>query len=102
LRAATARAEIVLERQRDNIVSLLGDAINGWLAESEVTDVTLNPPLQGEAHGRLWVARLGRDREPVGFMEPDQALRLIGAVAVSMGKELTRLSLLAPWNCPRG
>jgi Flp pilus assembly CpaF family ATPase len=86
---ALSRDEIVLERQRANIVALLGDAINGWLAESDVTDITLNPPLQGEAHGRLWVERLGCDRESVGFMVPDQALRLIGAVAASMGKELT-------------
>jgi hypothetical protein len=29
----STREEIVLERQRDNIVALLGDAINGWLSE---------------------------------------------------------------------
>jgi hypothetical protein len=79
-----ARAAVVHERQRENIADLMGDLINGLLAEPTTTDVILNPPLPGEAHGRLWVTRLGRDREPVGTMSPEQAMRLIGAVAASM------------------
>lgn len=84
-----ARAAVVHERQRENIADLMGDLINGLLAEPTTTDVILNPPLPGEAHGRLWVTRLGRDREPVGTMSPEQAMRLIGAVAASMGNEAT-------------
>ena len=79
-----ARAAVVHERQRENIADLMGDLINGLLAEPTTTDVILNPPLPGEAHGRLWVTRLGRDREPVGTMSPEQAMRLIGAVAASL------------------
>jgi hypothetical protein len=29
------------------------------MAEPDVTDIILNPPLPGELHGRLWVSRLG-------------------------------------------
>jgi type IV secretion system protein VirB11 len=67
----------------------LGDLINGLLAEQEVTDVILNPPLPGERDGRIWVTRLSRDREPVGFMSAEQATRLIGAVASTMNKAVT-------------
>lgn len=80
---------LVLARQRENIANLLGPAILGWLSEPDTTDVICNPPLRGEEFGRLWVARLGRDREPLGTMARDQAMRLIGAVAASMGQEAT-------------
>jgi type IV secretion system protein VirB11 len=84
-----SREQIALTRQRDNIVDMLGETVNRLLSEPDVTDIILNPPLAGEPDGRLWVARLGRDREPVGFMPAGQALRLIGAVAASQGKEAT-------------
>lgn len=79
----------VLNRQRAGIASYLGGAVLGWLSEPDVTDVICNPPLPDEEDCRIWVARLGRDREPVGTMAPDQAMRLIGAVAASMGQEAT-------------
>ena len=86
--ALVSRAAVVHGRQRENIADLLGD-IHPLLTEPDVTDVILNPPLPGEAHGRIWVARLGRPREPFGFMSAERAMRLIGAVAASMGNEAT-------------
>jgi type IV secretion system protein VirB11 len=83
------RHGLVLGRQRDLIANHLGVDILGWLAEPDTTDVICNPPLAGEDVCRVWVARLGRDREQAGTMLPDQALRLIGAVAASMGQEAT-------------
>jgi P-type conjugative transfer ATPase TrbB len=81
--------DIMLSRARDNIVDLLGNDVARWQAEEDCTDIMLNPPLPGEEHGRIWVSLLGRPREPVGYMSHDQAKRLIGAVAASMGKEVT-------------
>jgi P-type conjugative transfer ATPase TrbB len=86
---STDRHSLVLTRQRELIANHLGDAILGWLAEPDTTDVICNPPLAGEDACRVWVARLGHDREQVGTMPPDQAHRLIGAVAASMGQEAT-------------
>jgi type IV secretion system protein VirB11 len=80
---------LVFERHREGIVDLLGGEIGGLLKEPDTTDVICNPPLPGETKCRIWVARLGCDREPVGMIEPDQAIRLIRAVASSMGKEAT-------------
>jgi type IV secretion system protein VirB11 len=78
---------LVLTRQRDNKTNLLGPEILGWLSEPDTTDVSCNPALRGEKFGCLRVARLGRDREQVGTMARDQAIRLVGAVAASMGQE---------------
>src|SRR6516165_2701213 len=80
---------LVLARQRENIANLLGPEVLGWLSEPDTTDVICNPPLGGDGFIHLWVARLGRDREPVGTMARDRAMRLIGAVAASMGQEAT-------------
>jgi type IV secretion system protein VirB11 len=59
------------------------------MAEPDVTDVILNPPRPEEPHGRLWVSRLGCERQAIGFMSAEQAMRLIGAVASSMNVEAT-------------
>lgn len=83
------RSTEIASRQAEGVRAHLGDLINGLLAEQEVTDVILNPPLPGERDGRIWVTRLGRDREPVGFMSAEQATRLIGAVASTMNKAVT-------------
>jgi P-type conjugative transfer ATPase TrbB len=80
---------VVLERQRENIEDLLGDDIGGLQKEPDVTDIICNPPLPGEDFCRIWVSRIGRDREPVARMSPERAIRLIGSVAASMGKEAT-------------
>jgi type IV secretion system protein VirB11 len=81
--------QIVLSRKRDALVALLGEAVGRLLADPLTTDVILNPPVSGEPHGRLWVARIGHHRAPAGVMPADQAMRLIGAVAAAMGKEAT-------------
>lgn len=83
------RSTEIANRQADAIREHLGPLINGLLSEPDTTDVILNPPLPGETEGRIWVTRLGRDREPVGFMSAEQAIRLIGAVASTMGRAVT-------------
>ena len=83
------RSTVIVSRHVEGLRDHLGPLINGLLAEPETTDVILNPPLSGEAEGRIWVTRLGRDREPVGFMSADQATRLIGAVASTMNRAVT-------------
>jgi P-type conjugative transfer ATPase TrbB len=85
----TDRSQEIAKRQADTIRDHLGPLINGLLAEADVTDVILNPPLPGERDGRIWVTRLGHDREPVGFMSAEQATRLIGAVASTMNRAVT-------------
>jgi type IV secretion system protein VirB11 len=80
---------VVRSRHKDAIANHLGDDILRWLSEPDTTDVICNPPLPGEENCRIWVARLGRDREPVGTMAPDQAMQLICAVAGSMGRAAT-------------
>jgi P-type conjugative transfer ATPase TrbB len=79
----------MISRERENIQEALGETINRWMAEPDTTDVILNPPLEGEDHGRIWVTRLGHHREPVGFMPADQAMRLIGMVASTMKRSAT-------------
>jgi type IV secretion system protein VirB11 len=83
------RSGEILKRQADAIREHLGPLINGLLAEPDTTDIILNPPIAGEPEGRIWVTRLGRNREPVGFMPAEQATRLIGAVASTMGRAVT-------------
>jgi type IV secretion system protein VirB11 len=84
-----SRDQIVRDRQQEGIAHLLGETINRLRAEPDVTDIIVNPPLDGEKDCRIWVARLGHDREPVGLMPVDQARRLVGAVAVYMGRDAT-------------
>ena len=85
----TSRHQVALDRVRENLLDVMGETIRGLMAEPDVTDIILNPPLPGEEHGRLWVSRLGCERQPVDFMSPEQAMRLIGAVASSMRIEAT-------------
>jgi P-type conjugative transfer ATPase TrbB len=87
--APTSKHALILSRQRDNILDLLGEEIGGFLREEDVTDVICNPPLPGEGLCRIWVTRLGRDREPVTTIAPERAHRLICSVAASLGKEAT-------------
>src|SRR5208283_1978985 len=74
----TARNRIASDRVRDNLLDVMGETVRGLMTEPDVTDIILNPPLPGEEHGRLWVSKLGNEREPAGFMSADQAMRLIG------------------------
>lgn len=76
-------------RIKDDLLDAMGDTVRRWLSEDDVTDIILNPPLLGEADGRLWVTRLGREAEPVGFMTAEQATRFINVVAGSLNKEAT-------------
>ena len=76
-------------RHSEELRRLLGDLVGGYLAEDDTTDIILNPPLPGEADGRVWVTRLGHESEPVGFMSPAQAEALISAVASTMGNIAT-------------
>jgi P-type conjugative transfer ATPase TrbB len=85
----TSRHQVALDRVRDNLLDVMGETVRGLMAEPDVTDIILNPPMPGEPHGRLWVSRLGREREAIGFMPAEQAMRLIGAVAGSMNVEAT-------------
>ena len=81
----STRHQVALDRVRD----VMGETVRGLMAEHDVTDIILNPALPGEPHGRLWVSRLGREREAIGIMSAEQAMRLIGAVASSMNVEAT-------------
>ena len=83
------RSTVITGRHVEGLRDHLGPLINGLLAEPETTDIILNPPLSGEPDGRVWVTRIGRDREPVGFMTSEQATRLIGAVASTMNRAVT-------------
>src|SRR4051812_26607420 len=83
------RANEIRSRHVDSMRDHLGPLVNGLMSEADVTDVILNPPLPGEAEGRIWVTRLGHDREPAGFMSAEQATRLIGAVASTMNRAVT-------------
>ena len=85
----TARNRIASDRVRDNLLDVMGETVRGLMTEPDVTDIILNPPLPGEEHGRLWVSKLGHEREPAGFMSADQAMQLIGAVAATMNTEVT-------------
>ena len=82
------RSSEIFSRHIETIRAHAGELINGLLAETDVTDIILNPPRPGETDGRLWVTRLGRDREHVGFMTAEQAIRLIGAVAATMNRQV--------------
>jgi P-type conjugative transfer ATPase TrbB len=83
------RSNEIANRHAAAIRDHLGELINGLLSEPDTTDLILNPPLPGERDGRIWVTRLGRDREPVGFMSAEQAIRLIGAIASTMNRAVT-------------
>jgi len=85
----TVRNRVASDRVRDNLLDVMGETVRGLMTEPDVTDIILNPPLPGEEHGRLWVSKLGHEREPAGFMSADQAMRLIGAVAATMNTEVT-------------
>jgi P-type conjugative transfer ATPase TrbB len=84
-----SRNQVSLDRVKGNLLDVMGETVRGLMAEPDVTDIILNPRLPGDAHGRLWVTRLGREREPTDFMPADQAMRLIGAVAATMNTEAT-------------
>jgi type IV secretion system protein VirB11 len=86
---SASRSQVALDRVRANLLEVMGETVRGLLTETDVTDIILNPPLPGEPHGRLWVSRLGREREPIGSMPAEQATRLIGAVASTMNTEAT-------------
>ncbi len=83
------RSDEISRRHHASIRRHLGPLINALLAEPDVTDVILNPPLSGEAEGRIWVTRLGHDRESVGLMSTDLATGLIEAVASTMNRAVT-------------
>ncbi len=85
----SSRQQVALDRVRENLLDVMGETVRGLMSEPDVTDIILNPPLPVEPHGRLWVSRLGREREAIGFMSAEQAMRLIGAVASSMNVEAT-------------
>jgi P-type conjugative transfer ATPase TrbB len=85
----STRSQVALDRVRENLLDVMGETVRGLMLEPDVTDIILNPPLAGEKDGRIWVARLGREREPVGFMPAEQAMRFIGAVAATMNLEVT-------------
>jgi P-type conjugative transfer ATPase TrbB len=77
------RHQVALARVRDHLLDVMGTTVRDLLTAPDVTDVILNPD------GRLWVSRLGHERQAVGFMPADQAMRFIGAVAASMNTEAT-------------
>lgn len=82
-------SQVALDRVRENLLDVMGQTVRGLMVEPDVTDTKLNPPLAGEKHGRLWVARQEREREAIGFMPADQAMRLIGAVVATKNLEVT-------------
>lgn len=85
----SGRNGTLIDRLRENFLYLLGEEVCRHMAVEDTTDLICNPPLPGEDFCRLWLARLGHDRECVGKMDPSKAIMLIGAVANSMGKVAT-------------
>lgn len=79
-----SRHQITLDRAKANLLDAMGVTVRGLLSEPDTTDVILNPD------GHLWVSRLGHERTPIDTMSPEQATRLIGAVAASMNAEATQ------------
>jgi len=48
----TSRHQVALDRVGDNLLGVMGETLRGLMAEPNVTDIILNPPLPGELHGR--------------------------------------------------
>jgi hypothetical protein len=44
----TSRHQVALDRVGDNLLGVMGETLRGLMAEPDVTDIILNPPLPGE------------------------------------------------------
>ena len=41
----SSRHQVALDRVRDNLLDVMGETVRGLMAEPDVTDIILNPPL---------------------------------------------------------
>jgi P-type conjugative transfer ATPase TrbB len=77
-------AQELARRVNEKLRRELGPMVCGFLDDSQVIEVMLNPD------GRLWVERLGQSMIPAGMMSAAQAESLMATVAATLRTTITR------------
>jgi type IV secretion system protein VirB11 len=84
LPVATQPRDVAAARRTAMLRGLLGSLIGGLIAQDGLTDIEAN------SDGAVWATFVGRGRERVGTISPEDAEKLIYAVAKAAGEQVGR------------